>query len=222
MKSPYELIRNSSKYLYDKFSQNPSGMLIITSTVGWILSGFAQIGAVAINKDIPKDQKKFLIPQEICDAVINIGTFFLFTRFCDKGIKKLISTGKLLPKPVRDFANKNISKEKIGNISVDIKKELKTLNASEEVLKSYDSFKNGATVLVNLGASVIAGNLFTPVLRNTLGAKIQKDWIAKEKQNLAEMNEQKKTYTPAQNSLNIDNYKSKSYNLSSNSGFLKI
>ena len=222
MKSPYELIRKSSSFLYDKFSQNPSGMLIITSTVGWILSGLAQVGAVAINKEIPKDQKKFLIPQEICDAAINIGTFFLFTRFCDKGIKKLISTGKLLPKPVRDFADKNILKEKIGNVSTDIKKELKTLSASDDVVKSYDSFKNGAAVLVNLGASVIAGNLFTPVLRNTLGAKIQKNWIAKEKQNLTDVNEQKKTYTPAQSNLNIDNYKTKIYNQQTNSGSLRI
>lgn len=202
MKTPLELTKKLSTKLYNAFKEDSSNMLIVTSTFGWILSSAAQIGAVKINDKIPSDQKKFLIPQEIFDAVVNIGTFFLFTRGCDKGIKKLLSTGRLTSKPVRTFLEKNMPKEKIGKYATDI---TTILPNSPEIEKDYKSFRTGVTVGVNLIAGVIASNIITPILRNKIAAGRQKQSIA-DKMNQNTMLPAV-PILPAQNRIGIDNYK---------------
>ena len=55
-----------------KYGDNLGKMLIHTGVIGWILSSAAQVAAIVINDKIPKEQKMFLIPQEIADAGVNI------------------------------------------------------------------------------------------------------------------------------------------------------
>ena len=50
--------------------------LIVLGTFGWVFSALAQIGMIARNKDIDKKEKKFLIPQEISDGVINCTLYY--------------------------------------------------------------------------------------------------------------------------------------------------
>ena len=76
MANPFKSILN---WFADNFRKDASKMLICTGVAGWTLSSIAQIGALVSNPKISKEQKNYLIPQEIADAVVNIGAFFLIT-----------------------------------------------------------------------------------------------------------------------------------------------
>ena len=65
--------------LYKNYGENPGNMLVHTGVLGWILSSLAQVSAVVFNDQIPKEQKSFLIPQEIADAAVNIISFYVIT-----------------------------------------------------------------------------------------------------------------------------------------------
>ena len=62
-----------------KYGKDPGKMLIHTGVIGWVFSSLAQVAAIVINDKIPKEQKMFLIPQEIADAGVNIASFYLIT-----------------------------------------------------------------------------------------------------------------------------------------------
>ena len=49
------------------------------AVIGWILSSAAQTCAVIFNNDIPQKEKKFLVPQEILDGIINCTLFWFIT-----------------------------------------------------------------------------------------------------------------------------------------------
>jgi hypothetical protein len=206
MKTPYELIKSASTALYKHFGHEPAEMLIWTSTIGWLLSGLAQMGAVQINKDIPKDQKKFLLPQEFSDMAINVITFFTFTSVCERLTNKLINSGKLLSKPVRDFVGNKVPKENIGKYSTDMTEILKALPDSAEILDKHLKFRAGVKVGVNLVACVIAGNLLTPVLRNYIGAKVQKHLIKNDKDKAQVADIKRNPTTPISPVLPYQNY----------------
>ena len=68
--------QNVLNWVYENFKKDASKMLIWTGVAGWTLSSLAQIGAILFNPNISKEQKSFLIPQELADAAVNIGSFF--------------------------------------------------------------------------------------------------------------------------------------------------
>ena len=89
---------NGFKTLVAKhYGSNTGKMLIHTGVIGWILSSAAQVAAIVINDKIPKEQKMYLIPQEIADAAVNIVSFYAITQtffFCCKkacNIRKITS-----------------------------------------------------------------------------------------------------------------------------------
>lgn len=59
-----------------RYSKDVGAALIHLGAAGWVLSAAAQIGMLARNKDIDPKEKKFLIPQEIADGVINVGLYY--------------------------------------------------------------------------------------------------------------------------------------------------
>ena len=78
------------KALAGKFYTDPARMLIITSAAGWILSSAAQIAAIGFNRKIPAKEKSFLIPQEACDGLVNVGLFVTFSAAAKKMATKAI------------------------------------------------------------------------------------------------------------------------------------
>ncbi len=166
-KSPLE-------WVYQNFKKNTAKMLVVTGTIGWGLSSLAQIGAVLFNPKIPREQKAFLVPQEVLDAVVNIGSFFLITQMTKKVVSKMASTGKIAPQKVRDYLNKNkdLYGDKIGKLSLDLDEVLK--NNPKFPTESYYSYKNYVTTLGTVGASIVASNIVTPVLRNAGASDFQK------------------------------------------------
>lgn len=162
------------EWIYENFKKNTAKMLVVTGTIGWGLSSAAQIGAVMFNPKIPREQKMFLVPQEVLDAVVNIGSFFLITQMTKKIISKLASTGKIAPQKVRDFLNKNkdLYGDKVGKLSLDLDEVLK--NNPKFPTESYYSYKNYMTTVGTVGASIVASNIVTPVIRNAGASDLQK------------------------------------------------
>ena len=101
------IFQNVLNWVAKHFSKDASKMLIFTGVAGWTLSSLAQIGAILVNPNISKEQKSFLVPQELADAAVNIGLFFLITQVTKRTTAKLFSTGKFAPEKVREFLTKN-------------------------------------------------------------------------------------------------------------------
>ncbi len=175
------------EWVYKNFKKNTATMLVVTGTIGWGLSSLAQIGAVIFNPKISKEQKSFLVPQEFLDAVVNIGSFFMVTQATKKIISKMASTGKIAPTKVRKFLeqNKDLYGNKVGKLSLDLDEVLK--NESKFPKDSYYAYKNFATTVGTVGASILSSNIITPVLRNTMASDIQKKYLNNRPQNSGNM-----------------------------------
>ncbi len=167
------------KVVADKFSTDASGMLIWTGVAGWGLSSLAQICGIAFNKKIPKEQKSFLIPQEIADAAVNVGTFFLITQSVKWSVSKLFQTGKFAPEAVRKYLqkNKDLYADKIGKLDFSLDKVLK--KNKDFPKDEYYACKNFYTTVATVGAGVLSSNIITPLIRNYSASKMQKTYLNK-------------------------------------------
>ncbi len=63
--------------------------LFVTAAAGWALASAAQTIGLIANKDISKEEKKFLVPQEILDATFNILSYVAVSLPLMKGAKAL-------------------------------------------------------------------------------------------------------------------------------------
>lgn len=172
-----KLFNNFKNTVLTKFGPNPAKMLIYTGVLGWFLSSAAQVGAIAFNDKIPKEQKSFLIPQEIGDGAINVLSFFIVTSSIKGFASRLVSTGKLATPKIRAFLNKNGLKPKngLGSAKFNIEK-----MANFDVIQDdYKSFKNGVDVIGMTAGSILSCNIITPVLRNKYASNRQKAALAK-------------------------------------------
>lgn len=159
-----------------KYGGNMGKMLIHTGVIGWVLSSAAQVAAIVINDKIPKEQKMFLIPQEMADACVNIASFYLITQSFTSVTSKLVSTGKWLPQSVRTFLNKSDLANKVGKKGFDV---LKHGKLPEELITKYKKFENGMDFIGTTLGSVLSCNIVTPIIRNEIAARRQKSSIAK-------------------------------------------
>ena len=173
MKNPLMPFLN---WVAKKFRKDPSGMLIITGVAGWTLSSIAQIGAILINPKIPDEQKSFLVPQEFADAAANIGLFFLITQMAKMSVSKLFSTGKFQTATTKKFiqANKKLFEDKIGKVDFNIEK---LLPDNSDVLKGYKLTKSFAETVATVGGGIISSNILTPIIRNNMASKMQKNYV---------------------------------------------
>ena len=166
------------------FSKDTSKMLIFTGAAGWMLSSLAQVCAVLFNPKISNEQKSFLVPQELADAAVNIGAFFLITQLTKRTVSKLFSTGKFAPQKVREFLNNNkeLYSHRIGKVDFDLDEVLKKVTDFPK--KEYYSTKNFYTTLATVGAGVVSSNIITPLVRNKMASKMQKNYIEMKKQDV--------------------------------------
>ena len=170
-------------YMFKHYGENPGKMLVHTGTLGWILSSLAQIGAVIFNDKLSTEEKSFLIPQEFADACVNILSFYLLTNTVKNIGSKLVSTGKLRTKNIKEFIEKNALTERVGKLDFDIAnpatygKNAESIDFSS-ISDHYKSFKNGVDVLTSISGSVISCNILTPVFRNMYASKRQQQTMA--------------------------------------------
>lgn len=176
MANPLQSILN---WVCENFKKDASKMIIWTGVAGWALSSLAQTCGILFNKEIPETHKGYLIPQELADAAVNIGSFFLFTQVTKKTISKLFSTGKFASKSVRTYLNKNADKyaDKIGKLDFDLDEVLKrNVDFPKE---AYYMSKNAGTAVATVVAGMVSSNIITPILRNKAATKMQKKYLDK-------------------------------------------
>lgn len=178
MKNVSTLWNSFKNNIYKHYGQEAGKMLVHAGVITWITATASQVVAVMINKEIPSDQKKFLIPQEIADGAINILSFYLITNSLKNISCKLVSTGKWSTQAIRDFVKTKAPEIKMGDIRTDLGKKFKD---TKDFHNCYDVFKGGMDMIAATTGSVISCNAITPFIRNKYGAKKQKDSIAKEK-----------------------------------------
>ena len=88
----------------------------------------------------------------------------------------MASTGKIAPTKVREFLNKNkVYGDKVGKLDLDLDEVLK--NEPKFPKDSYYSYKNYATTLGTVGASILSSNIVTPILRNAAASDVQKKYL---------------------------------------------
>lgn len=183
-------VKKLADYTAKHFSSSPGKMLLWTGTLGWILSSAAQITAIQLNKKTPKEQKKFMFPQEMADAVINIGCFFAITERCTTWGAKLVKSGRLTTPAIRKYLDNIKNPEivnKIKNNTLNIEKDLLDIKkgekpkVSKEFEDNYNKLSNGVSFIASTTGSVIGGNLLTPVLRNKYASARQKSSLEKDK-----------------------------------------
>lgn len=115
MKNLFNSIKTN---LFKSYSGDAGKMLLHTATLAWTTSAIAQIFGIATNDKISKDQKKFIIPQEIADAAINILAFYTLTNTIQNFTKWLASSGKVITPAIKKFCVENkilIAKDADGN-----------------------------------------------------------------------------------------------------------
>lgn len=216
--------KNIANFVYEHMAKTPGNMLLITGTLGWALSSFAQITGIIGNKKLSSDDKKFLIPQEAFDAAVNIASFFLVTKAFNRLGEKLVDTGRLLTpslkkelgEKISEIGKKDFSISKLDKFSNNENKTLFNKEASEKYFNFYD----GTSFAFSTIGSIISGSIITPIFRNKMAAKRQKQAIAKE--NIQNQNNNIAPYKPVmpmQNGLSINAYQTK---LSPSSGSMKI
>lgn len=193
-----------------KYGEQPGTMLVHTGVLGWILSSLAQIAAVAFNDKIPREQKVFLIPQEMADAGANILSFYIVTQSLKSLGSKLVTSGKLKNPKISKFLDsiKGLDKSKIGNWDFDI---TKLSGYEKNIKKDFIKFKNGVDVYFSLAGSIASCNIITPIIRNKYASDRQKKVLAK-------MNDNRFKYLESPKGVSMDTYLQRVY---SNSG-LKI
>ena len=170
-----QLLKTVVNYIAKVYGNNPGKMLVHTGVIGWALSSMAQVFAIVLNDKIPKEQKLFLIPQEIADACVNIASFYLITQSCKSIALKLVNTGKWLPSSVAKFLTGNGVKD-VGKASFDV---LKHGNLTSEMAHNFNEFRNGIDVIATTAGSILSCNIVTPLIRNQIAAHRQKTSIAK-------------------------------------------
>ena len=159
-------VKRITDFIFDKCSKDIGSMLIWTTIGGWVASSAAQIWAIVRNPKYTKEQKSFMIPQEISDAAVNIGAFFLITTPIKKLATKLVTTGKIIPNAVRKAIIRNHDKAKIGKLDFNITK----TPYWGEVEKTFNSFHNFMTTSAAVVGGVVSSNIVTPILRNRIAS----------------------------------------------------
>lgn len=72
--------------LCQSYAGNNGKMLLHMGALGWVLSSASHILMIAKSPTIGKEKKKFLLPQEILDGVVNVGLYYTLTDFAKKGV----------------------------------------------------------------------------------------------------------------------------------------
>lgn len=149
---PPAFVTKLCDYMYQNYSKDGGKLLVHMGAAGWILSSIAQISMLTFDKKIDKKQKKFLIPQEGADALVNFGMYYSICELIKRGGDKLVEKGLLLT----DEVAKAIVALKPANMPAPALKDWKTLFTPTEL-------KTKLTQLLAKGDNLdIAKNLYGP------------------------------------------------------------
>lgn len=189
-------LKKTANFVYNRFSKNVGSFLLWSGIIGWMCSCISQTNAILINDKIPTKQKKFMIPQEIADGIINTLLFAFFTRSFTKVGEKLVQSGRLATKGLRDIYKTKMHEGK--TLESLIKTEMehptkgkKAFSISElpvmndktvagfekEHNDQYFTFAEGVSFVFSTVGSIISCDFVTPFVRNKFASHRQKQYI---------------------------------------------
>lgn len=188
LQKPFDFLVKQAK------TEDLGKLLNVTGTIGWAASAAAFTGAIALNDNIKKEQKRFLIPQEIADGIINCSLFFIATGRANVWAKKMIKEGRFFPKgldKIQEGAQKTVTDMrdalvKKKDFMADVKKGKKSVTdeiisklekESPNVAEKLKGFSKSFPALISITGSAVAMNLVTPFIRNDVASRIQKRYI---------------------------------------------
>ncbi|MCQ2754127.1 MAG: hypothetical protein MJ231_03665 [bacterium] len=207
--NPFEFAK---EFIFKHYHQDTAKMLIWTGVTGYVLSSAAQVCAILFNSKIDDKTKSFLLPQECMDALANIVTFVSVTTLTKHGVAKLYQTGKWAPKSVKKCLE-SIPKFKndIGKLNLNLDKELVAAKLPEkfkDVPEIYKACKSKGTTVATILAGIVSSSIITPLIRNKLASKAQKNFINYKKETSPKIEE--KQPQPTFKSLHYDLYQAHS------------
>ena len=163
-----DIIANQSTY-------NTANILIFLSAGAWLASSLAQVVGIYNNKNYTKEQKSFMIPQELADAAVNIGAFLLLTTSLKSLTTKMVETGKLTPKSIQKFLGEKGLLSERGKFDFNVTR----VEGFQEYRQTYNNFKTVAESTAAIVGGIISSNIVTPILRNKIAAKRKDRMIEK-------------------------------------------
>lgn len=221
------LMKKAVNFVYENFSKNVGSFLLWVGIAGWVMSCVNQTVAILLNDKISTKQKKFLIPQEISDGIINTILFAAFTRSFTKIGEKLVQSGRLATKELREIYKSKFHEGKTieSLITTEMeggnKQSKKALNISElpvmndKTVSGFDEkhndkyfrFASGVSFVFSTLGSIISCDFVTPFVRNKIASYRQKQYLLSQ-QNSEKQQESIQPYLPvlpAQNKVTKDN-----------------
>lgn len=136
---------------------NNASFLFATAAIGWVLASAAQTFGILKSKELTKEDKKFLVPQEIMDGTANIAMYAAVTTNLMKAAEKSCMPGKNGKAP---FISLKDASGKILDYSTNM----------AEYAKTGRNLKTGAAIL----GGIISTCILTPITRNAAAAFIKK------------------------------------------------
>lgn len=161
-------------FIADQSTFNTANILIFLSAGGWLASSLAQVAGIYLNKNYTKEQKSFMIPQELADAAVNIGAFLLVTKSLKSLTTKMVETGKLTPRSIQKFLGEKGLLSERGKFDFNVTE----VEGFQRYRQTYNNFKTVAESTAAIVGGVLSSNIITPVLRNKIAAK-RKDLVMK-------------------------------------------
>ncbi len=196
MKPPAKFL----EWIANTYKDNNAKMLIHAASASWGLVTLANVVGISTSKKIEDKQKKYLVPSELADGVVNIGLFALITTGLVWAADKLANNKNLI-----EF--KTVAENSKGKIY-------------KNIAKSSDVHKNavgGLRVIASLVGAVIASNIITPFIRREFASWRQKSAIKENKEFVSVS----PAIAPLAPSLPFKNAKEQHLQMSSFSAFTK-
>lgn len=167
--SKASIFQRALDFIAEQSTFNTANILILLSAGGWLASSLAQVAGIYLNKNYTKEQKSFMIPQELADAFVNIGSFLLVTKSLKSLTSKMVETGKLTPKSIQKFLGEKGLLSERGKFDFNVTE----VEGFHKYHQTYNNFKTVAESTAAIVGGILSSNIITPVLRNKIAAKRQ-------------------------------------------------
>lgn len=167
--SKASIFQKALDIIAEQSTYNTANVLILLSAGGWLASSLAQVAGIYFNKNYTKEQKSFMIPQELADAFVNIGSFLLVTKSLKSLTTKMVETGKLTPRSIHKFLGEKGLLSERGKFDFNVTE----VEGFHKCRQTYNNFKTVAESTAAIVGGVLSSNIITPILRNKIAAKRQ-------------------------------------------------
>lgn len=182
------IIKQIANYVYKNFTNDPGHFLLVSGAIGWAASCVNQTVAIMINDKIPKEQKYFLIPQEITDGIVNTLLYIGITKSFNVFGKRFVESGRWASPKIRKWLEEAKKPVCTDNFNITKQQELNPLDSKfdEKLSDEYFAFSDGIKFAFCTLGAVVSCDFVTPFVRNKIAAlrqkkSLERDRIAMEK-----------------------------------------